>query len=441
LERDKRTVDSTLNATARRHLRRNFSLGLVNGALFNLSASLLDPFLVLTWLASQLTSSNFLIGLVVSIHQGGWFLPQLLVSGYLQGHKRKLPFYMAVAAPRAICWASMALALFLVADQTVLLILFYALLTIYSLGGGLAGLSFMDVVAKTIPPTRRGAFFGWRHFLGSILALGGSLVVKYVLDERWGPAFPHNFGILFFLSFLSVSVAMISFGLFVEPVEPVPNQSVALLSQVKRALHLPGRDSNYGRFLVVQFLARIAGMATPFYIVYAKRALGVPAGMVGVYLTWSTLAGIASTLVWGWVSDRGGNRGLIQLTNLVGLATPLVALFIPLLVCWQPSVTAQAPHAFTVVFALSSIFQMGLAIGYHNYLLDITPAENRPLYIGLANTLTGLTLLVSAVGGLIVDLAGLAVLFWVVAACYAGALLWAGRLREPRENMVLGKAS
>jgi len=426
-------VASTLSETARRHLRRNFSLGLVNGALFNLSASLLDPSLVLTWLASQLTSSNFLIGLVMPINQGGWFLPQLLVSGYLQGRKRKLPVYVAMSAPRALCWASMTLALFLFNDQTVLLTLFYILLTVYSLADGTAGLPFMDIVAKAIPPTRRGAFFGWRRFVGGILALGGSLVVKYVLDEQRGLAFPHNFGILFLLASLTMSAAMVSFGLVVEPVEPVLNQSVALLSQVKRALHLPRRDANYGRFLAVRLLATAAGMATPFYIVYAKRVLGVSAGMVGVYLTWATLAGIASTLVWGRLSDRRGNRGLILLTGLVGLATPLAALSIPRLVSWQPLVAAQASYAFTVVFVLSSIFQMGLTIGYHNYLLDIAPAEERPLYIGLANTLTGLTLLASAVGGLIVDLAGLTVLFWVAAAFYAGALLLAGRLREPRE--------
>ncbi len=424
---------STLSATARRHLRRNFSLGLVNGALFNLSASLLDPSLVLTWLASQLTSSNFLIGLVVPINQGGWFLPQLLISGYLQGHKRKLPVYVAMSAPRAICWASMTLALFLFNDQTILLTLFYILLTVYSLADGTAGLPFMDIVAKAIPPTRRGAFFGWRRFVGGILALGGSLVVKYVLDEQRGLAFPHNFGILFLPASLTMSAAMVSFGLVVEPVEPVLNQSVALLGQVKRVLHLPRRDANYGRFLAVRLLATAAGMATPFYIVYAKRVLGVSAGMVGVYLTWATLAGITSTLVWGRLSDRHGNRGLILLTSLVGLAAPLAALSIPRLVGWQPSVAAQASYAFTVVFVLSSIFQMGLTIGYHNYLLDIAPAEDRPLYIGLANTLTGLTLLASAVGGLIVDLAGLLVLFWVAAAFYAGALLLAGRLREPRE--------
>lgn len=425
-------MSSALSAAARRHLRRNFSLGVVNGTLFILATSLHEPSLVLTWLASQLTSSNFLIGLVVPIIQGGWFLPQLLVSGYLQGRERKLPLYVAMSVPRALCWAAMALALFLIADRAVLLVLFFTLLTVYSLADGLAGLSFMDIIAKAIPPTRRGAFFGWRRFLGGILALGGSLLVKYVLDERRGLAFPHNFGVLFFLSALTMSVAMICFGLFVEPVEPVLNRSVDLLSQVKRALHLPRHDANYGRFLVVRFLATVAGMATPFYIVYAKRVLGVSAGMVGVYLIWATLAGIASTLVGGRMSDQRGNKELVLWGSLVGLATPLAALLIPLLL-GGPSLAAQAPYAFTAVFVLSSIFQMGLNMGYDNYLLEIAPAGDRPLYIGLANTVTGLTMLASAAGGLIVDLAGLAVLFWVAAAFQAGALLLAGRLQEPRE--------
>jgi MFS family permease len=231
-------------------------------------------------------------------------------------------------------------------------------------------------------------------------------------------------------------VAMICFGLFMEPVEPVLNHSVDLLGQMKRALYLPRRDANYARFLAVRFLTTAAGIATPFYIIYAKRALSVSAGMVGVYLTLATLAGIASTLIWGRISDRSGNRALVLWVSLMGLAAPLAALLIPLLARWQPSMAAQSPYAFAIVFVLSSIFQMGSAIGYLNYLLDITPAEDRSLYIGLANTLTGLAVLASAVGGLIVDLAGLAVLFWVAAAFYAGALLLSGKLWESREIVV-----
>lgn len=151
----------TINATAQRHLKRNFSLGVLNGAIFNLFSALLDPSLVLSWFVSQLTTSNFLIGLIVPIQQVGWFLPQLLVSSYLQRRQRKLPFYAYMAGVRVAMWGLITLAVFLVEDAAVLRAVFFILLTAYSLGDGLAGISFVDIVAKAIPPTRRGAFFGF----------------------------------------------------------------------------------------------------------------------------------------------------------------------------------------------------------------------------------------------------------------------------------------
>ena len=47
----------------------------------------------------------------------------------------------------------------------------FLLLTAYSMGAGLTGLAFMDIMAKVIPPTRRGAFFAQRAFWGGLLAL------------------------------------------------------------------------------------------------------------------------------------------------------------------------------------------------------------------------------------------------------------------------------
>ena len=69
----------TINTTAQRHLRRNFSFGVLNGVFLNLFSALLDPSLVLSWFVSQLTTSNFLIGLIMPIRHGCWFLPQLVI--------------------------------------------------------------------------------------------------------------------------------------------------------------------------------------------------------------------------------------------------------------------------------------------------------------------------------------------------------------------------
>ena len=75
-----------------------------------------------------------------------------------------------------------------------LVALFFALLTAYSMGAGLTGLAFMDMVAKAIPPTRRGGFFAQRSFWGGLLALAvgvpATLYVQYAFGQTghffWG---------------------------------------------------------------------------------------------------------------------------------------------------------------------------------------------------------------------------------------------------------------
>lgn len=422
----------TINATAQRHLKRNFSLGVLNGAFFNFFSALLDPSLVLSWFVSQLTTSNFLIGLIMPIQSGGWLLPQLLVSGYLQRRQRKLPFYSCMAGARVAIWGLMTLAVFFIEDAAVLLVVFFTLLTVYSLSAGLAGICFVDIVAKAIPATRRGAFFGWRLFLGGLLAFGGSLLVTYILDEGRGLAFPDNYAVLFLFAFFILCVAMGCFILTVEPLEPVNEERITLGRQFRRALDLPRRDSNYRRFLTMRLLLMGAEIATPFYIVYAKRALSVPVSMVGVYLMGTTLASFASNLLWGRISDRQGNKLLLILSGALGLLMPLTALSVgPLADLW-PGLGEFAPGLFALVFVLSGGYKSGTMIGNLNFLLEITPPDDRPIYIGFTNTILGIALLASSVGGLIVDMAGFTVLFSLALAFYAVALFLTLRLQEPR---------
>jgi hypothetical protein len=60
--------------------RRNFTLGVINGALFRIGDIFIDTEMVLTWFLSQLGASNLLIGLVWPLRFGASFLLQMLVS-------------------------------------------------------------------------------------------------------------------------------------------------------------------------------------------------------------------------------------------------------------------------------------------------------------------------------------------------------------------------
>jgi MFS family permease len=426
-------MNDGISKTAHRHLRWNFFLGVINGALFNLSDALLESTLVLSWFASQLTGSNFLIGIITPIRVSGLFLLQLLISGHLQGQERKLPIYKRVALLRAGSWGLMALTLLLLRDRTLLLITFYFLLAVYSFSSGPAVLSFMDIIGKAIPPTRRGSFFGLRNLTGGVLALAGGLVVRYVLDERRGWPFPTNFAILFILSFVTISVAMGAFSLVVEPLESLNNGPVGWWKQLRRAWKLPRKDAAYACFLATRLSLVGADMATPFYIIYAKNRLGIPVSMVGTYLLVNTVSALLSNVLWGRISDRRGNRLMLWMAILVGLPAPLIALLIGAAHnhLAQRSVTLAL---LGLVFAFAGAFRMASRIAHTNYLLDIAPAQDRPIYIGFANTVVGITILATGVSGLIVDLAGYGFLFAVALAFFGLAAIFGLDLVEPRRR-------
>src|SRR5512141_1893578 len=91
------------------HLKRNFFLGVFNGAMFNFAEALMQIDTVLTWFVQQLHGSYFLIGLVGPMRDAGWFLPQLFVSKWLEKQPHKLPQYRRMAVIRCIAWLTCAL--------------------------------------------------------------------------------------------------------------------------------------------------------------------------------------------------------------------------------------------------------------------------------------------------------------------------------------------
>jgi MFS family permease len=68
-----------------------------------------------------------------------------------------------------------------------------------------------------------------------------------------------------------------------------------------------------------------------------------------------------------------------------------------------------------------------------NFLLELVPEAERALYLGFSNTLMGIVVLISGMGGLVVDLFGFAVLFAISLALYLVGYVSATGLPEPRE--------
>ena len=418
---------------SRRERRQSFALNVFNGALFEFAERLVDPPLVLTWFVSNLSNSNLLIGLVAPMGEAGWFLPQIFVSVPLQRMERKMPSYRVAAVIRSLTWIMLAAGVWLIDDPRTLLVGFFLLYGLARVMSGLAGLSYFDITAKTVPAHRRGLLFSLRLFLGGILGLGAGLVVSAVLDHP-RLSFPRDHAVLFGLYCVATVPALAAFSAIREPPGRAMAERFSLGSQLRQARTILREDLVYRRYIAARLVQVLAGIALPFYVVYAKNELQASAAMLGVYVSTRVVTQLALNLPWGWVSDRRGNRLVMKLLMLGNGTTALLALGVVLLAGLVQRGGTWLPFLVLPLFALDGASRPAQTLVGSNFLLELSPEEERSLYLGLSNTLTGLTLLVSGLGGLLVDALGYGGLFGVaVALCVIGYALVV-KLPEPRDE-------
>ena len=406
---------------------RTFFLGVVNGVLFNVSEGLIGGTTVLPTFVSNVTSSKVLIGLSGSLATAGWFLPQLVVANLIETVRRKRPIYVWAGVVRIVTIWIIALSIPLLSGTwaTGFVALFFILYSVYVIAGGVAGIPFMDIVGKEIKSENRGSFFGARLFFGGIAA---AVVGLYVKSTLAGKPFPDNYATLFVAASALITLAIISFCLADEREGTVRDRRTPFKRFLRRGPLLLKDIKSYRMFLVWRILLGIWMMALPFYIIFARERLGLPEEAVGVFLSIQMVGMIISNLLWGRLSDRVGNKIVLNLTAAVSAASPGIALL--------TSVAAplRGMTGFGAVFFFLGFTMSGLRLGHSNYMLDLSPESERPTYLGFMNTFLAPVMLLSAVGGYMVERTSFEVLFAVALGAGLLALVFASQLDEPRRR-------
>jgi len=212
------------------HLKRNFTLGVLNGTFFMAALAFVAGSTVLPVFISKLTSSRTLIGIISHIEWFGWMFPQLLAAAFLAHRKKALGFYNTLSIIRLTLFGMVIASIFAFSDNYAAILLIFGIgFTIFSLSSGLAGVAFMEVVGKAIPLKIRGSFFGWRMFSGGLLAALGGLLVKKIMATY---SFPFDFGYICVTAWILMLLGLSCFALVKEP------ENIDPLSRARPKVHL-----------------------------------------------------------------------------------------------------------------------------------------------------------------------------------------------------------
>lgn len=436
-------ADIKRTSVERRVEQRNTVFGIANGALLMLADTLIHPTIVLAVFVSQITDSNLLVGLVPALSVGIWFLPQLFVAALVQGRQRTLPLAVWSTVIRTLSIGVLAALGFAYGDRnpSTLLVAFFVLYSIYNLTAGIANVPLVEVVGRTMPANRLGFFFGQRSLWGGILGFLAGFMIDRILSAE--SAFPLSYALLFMAAFCALAFGTYTQAMMREPVDHPTGRQVPMLSQLREAPRLLG-NGHFRYFLAFRAFLSLAAIADPFYVVYTQRQLGAPASIIGIYIAAMTIARFASNLFWSPLGDRLGNRLVLQLSALIRLGVPLLALTLPPLLRWSAlgrftdNQSQWLYYAFGLVFVAYGVALSGQNLANMTYVLDIAPPAERPAYVGLINTILGVVAFVPVLGGTLVDRFGFQFLFIVAFLISLAGVLASGTLHEPR---VTGAAS
>ena len=410
----------------REQVRHNFTVNVLDGALFGLGLGFASFVTVIPLFISQLTDSTLIIGLIASLHVVGWQLPQLLTSNYVARLRRYKPMVMFMTVQERWPFFGLAIVAALIGtgglSKELALLLSLLLIIWHSLGGGLTATAWQSMIGKIMPPRRIGTFFGTQSAAANLLASGGAVLAGFLL---FNVAFPYNFALCFAATGLAMTLSLIFLAATREPEHnPTPGGEAQPVGWKPMATILK-RDRNFRWYLAARILSQVPWMAISFYTIYGVRRFGMNEETAGFLAGLLMLCQALANPVLGWLGDRIGHRVMYAVGALMMTASAALALFAPE-INWLYLAFALAGCSNAATWAVSISFT-----------LEFGSITEKPLYIGLANTLIApATLAAPLFGGWLADTLGFEATF--AASVLTGLITFALLqfiVRDPRPQL------
>jgi MFS family permease len=300
------------------------------------------------------------------------------------------------------------------------LLLTFALLVCQGLGGGFTANAWTSMISKIIPPESRGTFFGLQSGLANLFISVSAVGAGYLLDYFDAP---WDFASCFLLAAVFFVVSWFALAATREPEDTekfIPERKTHFWDDSKRVLW---RDKNFDWFLTARVLSQFASMGFAFHIIYALREFNMTKIESGYLIAALTISQTVANVGMGWFGDKVGHRLML----IIGAA----AAFLAAALAWSATSLAW----FYPIFILEGVANVAIWTNSISMTVDFGSETDRPIYIGLSQTLTAPAAIIAPlIGGWIVDAAGFALTF------AASALLALGMfsvltflVKEPRK--------
>lgn len=421
---------SPLEQNIRQNLKHNLTVNLADGATFGMALGFASFGTILPLFVASMTDSAMLIGLVPAIHSAGWLFPQLFTASHVSRLRQYKRTVLLMTIHERVPFLGFALVSLLLPfmGMNIGLAVTFLLLTWQGLGGGFTANAWTSMISKIIPPDSRGTFFGMQAGLANLFISISAIGAGYLLEAL---APPWDFAVCFFIASIFFAVSWFALAATREPVDTekvIPEEKTHFWDDAKKVL---SRDKNFNWFLSARILSQFATMGFSFYIIYALREFNMTEVVAGYLTATLTISQTIANIGMGWIGDRVGHRVMLIIGASAAVLSAILA--------WNAASIAWFYPIFLLTgMANVSIWTIGMTM-----TVDFGSEAERPIYIGLSQTLTApATIIAPILGGWIVDRAGFIPTFTISAIL---SLVMVGILvflvKDPRKHKLTATGS
>ncbi len=383
--------------------RHNFFSFLWHSTFLALASSFMDVDTIIPSMLIKAGGNSIHLGMLTAIMLGGSTLFQLVFASYLSNKNFKKNYLLLAINLRVLSLLCLAI-LFINSNSLsgdLIIFLIFIFISVFSFSGSFAGVSYVDILGKSVLQRQRKKFFTSQQIVSSTGIFASALIVRKLLKYY---DYPVNYSVLFLIAGLLLFIATAGFWKIREPESKVEKKNslwqffTMIPSEIRK-------NKNLKYYLLIINSLGLGLSLLPFLILFAKENFGLSYQLIGNFLLYRTLGMLTAGLILFKFSDKFLYKTLLKFCLILGSSIPLVSLiFSDHIVLYQ------------FIFIFSGVFVATYKVAINGVLLEISNNENRAVYAGISGAGNILTTLFPLFAGILISAFGFHFVFIGVVA-------------------------
>jgi MFS family permease len=393
----------------------NFRSFLWHAVFLALASNFMDVDTIIPSMLIKAGGNSVHLGFLTAIMLGGSSVLQLVFAPMLSKNALKLNHLLLGINLRVITLFLISLMLFFsrsLSGDTIIVAIFI-LISVFSFSGSYSGISYTDILGKSVKAESRKSFFSIKEIVLSIGVLISALTVRYLITRY---EYPDNYALLFFIAAILLLIASLGFWNIkeVRSINPVKRSIIDFFKLIPNEIK-KNRNLKY-YLLIINTLGLGIGFL-PFLILFAKENFNLSYALIGNILLFRISGMLFASTAYYILSKKIGYKDLLSIAVIIGVTLPIAALLL-----------SENQYYFQFLFILSGIFVTLFKISNNGILLDISTNENRTIYAGISGAGKIFSTVFPLIAGVMIYYFGFTAVFIIVSLTILFSYFFVSRL-------------